>query len=325
MITKTKVSNFRHLKDIEVPLGRLNLIVGPNGCGKSTFLNSFVEVLTSIRTGALGPESREVSAEFSFSGTKTETGKLVVASGKVQEFSCDFEGKTLNADPITSGAADDLLPSPVMPVKFDIAAMRRPVPASNDQNSFALDGSNLTAAIANAKLNDYSVFEKIRRDLQVVVPAITDIKVSLTNGYFNLKFDTKTVQNLDVKFMSDGTLFTLGLLTFLHMVGGNNALFLIDDLDQGLHPLAQKELVSLLRSILEVNEEYQILATTHSPYLLACMHPDEVLCMHLGDDGLSRMAPLTAHPDFDRWKDEMNPGEFWSLFGDEWVATKGEV
>lgn len=318
MITQVKFKNFRHIEELDASLGRLNLIVGPNGCGKTSFLKAIESSVSNITMQSKEQDEREMQFVLTLKGL---TGEALISRSNEQLPTITPIGPSNSVEEYN----DHYLPAPVMPVKFDIAAMRRPVAANNDQNSFALDGSNLTAAIASAKLNDYSVFEKIRRDLKLIVPTITDVKVSLVNGWFNLKFDTETAQNLDVKFMSDGTLFTLGLLTFLHMVGGSGALFLIDDIDQGLHPLAQKELVTLLRSILEVNEHYQIIATTHSPYLLACMQPQEVLCMHLGKDGHSHMAPLTDHPDFDRWKDEMNPGEFWSLFGDEWVTKKAQA
>jgi len=28
---------------------------------------------------------------------------------------------------------------------------------------------------------------------------------------------------------------------------------------------------------------------------------------------------LRDHPDFERWKDEMMPGEFWSMVGEDWI------
>ena len=33
---------------------------------------------------------------------------------------------------------------------------------------------------------------------------------------------------------------------------------------------------------------------------------------------------LTAHPDYDRWKDVMLPGEFWSTVGEKWLLDKKE-
>ena len=32
------------------------------------------------------------------------------------------------------------------------------------------------------------------------------------------------------------------------------------------------------------------------------------------------VAKLDEHPEFDKWKDEMAPGEMWSMFGESWVS-----
>lgn len=44
--------------------------------------------------------------------------------------------------------------------------------------------------------------------------------------------------------------------------------------------------------------------------------------MTLGDDGFARVARLMDHPDFERWKDMMAPGELWSSLGEDWVAGR---
>lgn len=117
--------------------------------------------------------------------------------------------------------------------------------------------------------------------------------------------------------VSEGTLLVLGLLAALHGPDRPN-LMLLDDLDRGLHPRAQKELIALLRGLLETNQELQVLASTHSPYLLDCMETNEVRMTHL-QDGATVCAALASHPKFDKWKDEFSPGEMWSLFGEKWL------
>lgn len=66
----------------------------------------------------------------------------------------------------------------------------------------------------------------------------------------------------------------------------------------------------------------QIVATTHSPYLLDYVEADEVLLTSLGDDGYAAVKPLTEHPDYERWKDVMAPGEFWSTVGERWITEQ---
>jgi hypothetical protein len=68
----------------------------------------------------------------------------------------------------------------------------------------------------------------------------------------------------------------------------------------------------------------QILASAHSPYLLDQLQPEEIRLMAIGDDGYAVCGRLEDHPQFDKWKDEMAPGELWSLFGEKWL-TAGET
>jgi predicted ATPase len=136
-----------------------------------------------------------------------------------------------------------------------------------------------------------------------------------------LLFDTTTGTGLKAPQVSEGTLLTLGLLTAIHSPR-RPGLLLLDDFDRALHPKAQRELVELLRGVQATNSEIQIIATTHSPYMLDCMELNEVRMTFLKDDGATVCAALTDHPNYPKWKDEMTPGEMWSLFGEKWVAEE---
>lgn len=121
--------------------------------------------------------------------------------------------------------------------------------------------------------------------------------------------------------VSEGTLLTVGLMAALY--GPDRPrLVLIDDLDRGLHPKAQEQLVQLLRGVLAAVPDLQVAATTHSPYLLNSVQPDEVRVTAL-ENGSTVCAPLSQHPKFPTWRAEMWSGEMWSVFGEKWLAERG--
>ena len=134
-----------------------------------------------------------------------------------------------------------------------------------------------------------------------------------------IRLDFVGAKDVPASMVSEGTLIVLGILSVL--VGPNRPkLLLLDDLDRGLHPKAQRELIGQLRSIQQLDPELQIVATSHSPYLLDNLGAREVRLTALQADGSTACARLDEHPDFEKWKDEMAPGEFWSLVGESWVA-----
>jgi predicted ATPase len=169
-------------------------------------------------------------------------------------------------------------------------------------------------------LNDPDSWQALQADLRRIIPSIRRLRHTKTSPTA-LLFDTLGGDSLQANQVSEGTLLVLGLLAALY-APDRPSLVLLDDLDRGLHPKAQKDLVALLRGLLDTNRDLQLVATTHSPYLLDWMRPEEVRMTVLQDDGTTACAPLDRHPKFEKWKDEMAPGEMWSLFGEKWVAEK---
>jgi len=138
----------------------------------------------------------------------------------------------------------------------------------------------------------------------------------------SIEFDVLGGRSIPASRVSEGTLLVLGILTAV-LGPARPRLLLLDDVDRALHPKAQKDLVALLRKLMEANPELQIVATSHSPYLLDHLKPEEVRLTTLREDGSAACARLQDHPEFEKWKDEMSPGEFWSTVGEKWVADVG--
>ena len=187
------------------------------------------------------------------------------------------------------------------------------------------NGRGLASALAFMALNQPDEFQIIQQYLRMVVPSIARVRFEPvtdeeTNFFgYQILFDFHGARGIPAHLASEGTILVLGLLTAL-MNKRYLDLVLLDDIDRGLHPKAQREVVGLLRSVLKQTPDLQIVATTHSPYLVDCLRPEEVRLTTLGDDGTVSIASLVEHPDFDKWKDEMAPGEMWSLFGEKWVG-----
>jgi predicted ATPase len=176
-----------------------------------------------------------------------------------------------------------------------------PFPQSLDLHIYhvGLEVTGLQPALAAMALNDPDSWLRLQADLRQIIPTISRLRHSKTASHQSaaLLFETVGGESLPAWQVSEGTLVFLGLLTALY-VYGPQSLFLLDDLDRGLHPKAQRELISLLHGRLEEYPDLQIVAATHSPYLLDCMNANAVRMTFLGEDGRTVCAPLASHPKF---------------------------
>ena len=132
-----------------------------------------------------------------------------------------------------------------------------------------------------------------------------------------LVFDVSGRKGISASMMSGGTLLALGILALLHSPARPRIL-LLDDIDHGLHPRAQWDLLKQLRALLERFPDLQIVATSHSPDLVDELAPEEVVVMALREDGTTAARPLTDCPREDMLG-VLKAGQLWSAVGEDWV------
>jgi predicted ATPase len=232
---------------------------------------------------------------------------------------------------------------------LDVRALAAPSYSEEETPRLTTDGSDLASVLADAAARTPEAFQSIQEAARRVIPALERIRTrrakvqrqeyqkiridrteaverSVDRSYWGqqLVLDFKGAPDVPAPLASEGTLLVIGLLTALWM-DPKPRLLLLDDIDKALHPRAQEELVAQIRRILELSPELQVIATSHSPYLLDHFDAEDVLLTALLPDGSTACARLTDHPDFDRWKSTTRSGELWSFVGEDWVARQASA
>lgn len=339
MITRVEIENFKAIEKLSMDFtSRLTVIVGPNGSGKTSILQA---------ANSFGKASRTANATLfrRIGATVSPWVKIVTPLGGV-EFNADNSESPRERSFLGDATAADIPGTVLLHCDFD--QMSQP---SMHGSSLQSDASNLSAVLAGLKLNDPEKFSLIEETLCRIIPQIVRIRFdqvpmrglqlvsteSSRSGYqemptgpslasgFRLLFDTALVAGIPADSASEGTLLSLGIITAIVMRDSEfENVVLVDDLDASLHPSAQKSLIEAIRKLLEMRPKLQVIATSHSPYLLDSLTHDEIRLTTLDDQGRVVCGTLMDHPDFERWKDEMTPGEMWSMFGEKWLTAPKE-
>ncbi len=237
----------------------------------------------------------------------------------------------------------DLTPT-VDLLRLDATRLAQPSYSAALVPRIAPDGEGLAAVLADMLITRPDDFGRIERSLRAIVPSVQRIRLErapvsrpelqqvTVNGQtttsriereyvgHRIIFDTDGAPQLPAHGASEGTLISLGILTAIMSHRGPH-LVLLDDLERAIHPRAIADLVTEMRGLLELFPDLQIIATSHSPYLIDQLAPEEVRLMIADERGVM-CAGLGDHPQIDRWKEIMRPGEIWSMVGEEWVKER---
>ena len=337
MIEKVAYRNFKTLRDVTIDLGPLTVLVGPNGCGKTSALDG-IYYLSLLRERPPERIFKERRAPDILRSTAVPDGEglgitLFSRRGSVRSaFELEERADRRGFELDHSGGEErhsELLPRARRP-RLDLEALAEP--AAIDDITLCEDGRGLVSHLAHLRVIKPDRFEQIEAQLRRIVPPIKKLHIRETKVWrepppssswnpeltaelvpgYELRFDTSGGTAIPAHAMSEGTLLMLGLLTILHSTSPD--VVLIDDIERGLHPAAFEVFVKSLRSLIETPPQLQVLITSHAPYLLESFNPDEVRLMRLGDEGYTECLPMTGHPQFNEWKDIMTTGELWTIF-----------
>jgi len=255
----------------------------------------------------------------------------------------DEEVNTVYDRPSTLQCADIITQT----VYLKLAANKLAQAAYSDEITPSLesDGSNLAPTLDYLRGESHAAFKKIQEMLRLVVPGVRSIDVRRAKVEVlkqrTIEVDGKTLpyeerremagqeiifnmnggDRIPAHAISEGTMLTLGFLTVLSSPQKPN-LVLLDDIEQGLHPYAQRALVRLLKQILAENHDLQIIFTTHSPYIVDELMPTQVHVLHSTDEGYTMTKRLDEHPDAEWASQSLTTGEFWDAEGESWVEQR---
>ncbi len=317
MIEGVRFSNYRVLRDVTIDFEPFTILVGPNGSGKTTVLRSFYEsseqrILgnTALQQGG----SLIVVPKVSLPGFEMS----IVAGGQSHRLE-DGRSQLSGEEAAVRDSFLSMLNNSVL-LQLDGLSLRQTTLHETSPQKIEVSGRGLGAVLADVLLTQRQKSQRVTDLLAKIVPGVVELKAvrdknSQANYRVHIEFDG--VGEVDTDDISEGTLLALAIL--LTVVVGGATLILIDDLDKGLHPAAQAKLVEILRGVIESRPGLQIIATTHSPYLLDCFDASEVRVLSLGNDGYAQCKKLTEHPNFAEWEGALKAGEMWASVGEDWI------
>lgn len=122
---------------------------------------------------------------------------------------------------------------------------------------------------------------------------------------------------VNVEEFSDGTLAVVALLAGILSPERKSPLIFIEELENFLHPAAISKLLQFLQ---EYSSECQVVITTHSPYLLNAVRPEDVNVAVVDDTGATHFEKLTNRK---KIEDHLKHG--YMNFGDLLVNNYDEI
>lgn len=188
--------------------------------------------------------------------------------------------------------------------RLDADAMRRPSTVKYAAELHA-DGGNLAAVLDEM---DHDQLEALASELRVAVPGLMSLKLEPAGpGQKVITVREKNNLTLYPHQISDGMLRFLALAAIAH--GAVKApLVAIEEPENGISPARLFQLVELLRN--HTKSGQQVIVTTHAPYLVDCLQPDELKLL-TRKSGPTQLAQITPGEIAQRQQQFGPLGELW--------------
>ena len=174
----------------------------------------------------------------------------------------------------------------------------RKLSLAGPQKHLNIHGDNIGNVVQFMKRDHPHQFDKILMDIAGKIPGIDKIDTEpMPDGRLLLKFNDKGFKDpFSAQQMSDGTLKVFAYLLLLS--DPNPPSFLcIEEPENGLYHKLLEILASQFRAhVTEGKNKSQIFITTHQPYFVDALEPNEVWILEKGSDGFSTIRRASEAP-----------------------------
>lgn len=335
------IKGFKSIKELQLPLKPINILIGANGSGKSNFL-SFFELLQNIyRKNLQGYVALNGGVDkFLYNGSKVTQeieGKLTFSANsysftlKKGENNLTFSKETLsyydnNYYEVSNFSSETYLHSSgmlraeyikdyleeVRKYHFHDTGKNAPFhKTSNIKTDFLYlysDGSNIAALLYKIKQEKPKTYNWILQTIQSIAPYFLDFVLNPNeNGYIELLWRNKFNEQLYNTYnFSDGTLRFIALTTLLLQPKLPQTI-IIDEPELGLHPFAIAKLAGLIKSASQ--RGCQIIVATQSVELINYFTPEDIITVDYknGESVFERLDEASLAI----WLEDFSLGELW--------------
>jgi len=174
----------------------------------------------------------------------------------------------------------------------------RSLPLAGPQKQLNAKGDNIGNVVQFMERDNKECFQKILNRIAQKIPGIGKIDTEVSpDKRLLLRFNNKGfIDPFFAQEMSDGTLKVFAYLLLLE--DPNPPPFIcIEEPENGLYHKLLQSLVTEFRAYATAKKHSsQVFITTHQPYLVDALQPEEVWILEKGDDGFSTIRRASDHP-----------------------------
>jgi predicted ATPase len=325
MIESVEFRNLKALRDTTLPLGRFTLIVGPNGSGKSTALwallaagNTGLLDFNKIATAGVGIDnSVEVVLNWgeAFAGIQTHARWTPTGS---HDWHTIFKHELRpDVDQLLKDELNNILVA-VRIYSFDAPSIAAPT-ALQPQIVLSSNGRNLAGVLDQLRDREPERFDALNEEMCRWLPEFERILFDTpSSGERSFLLRTREGHHkIQASELSQGTLIALAILTLAY-IPDPPPIVCLEEPDRGMHPRLLREVrdamyrLSYPENYGEKRDPVQVIATTHSPYLLDLYkdHPEEiVIAQKVGQE--VKFERLSDRDDLDEILRDAQLGDVW--------------
>lgn len=180
------------------------------------------------------------------------------------------------------------------------------------QTSLSRDGSNLSEYLEDFRERDRIAFDGVIESMRVILPYMADIQPTQT-----MEMDRRSYLQMaegsakhPVWMLSTGTMRALALLALLRDPQRPPVIF-VEEIENGLDPRTIALLIEEIRRVVEA-KQCQVIATTHSPYLLDLVEHEHVVLVEREETGEPQFVRPDSVKALEKWRKEYSPGKLYT-------------